>query len=130
MTKTPSSASCLSNSEACDALTATAQAVLVRLASQHGWTPRSTPAFMAIRDYDTFRGPAPANLRFVLDKVNGLIYSKGEFTSAGENVLALARGGIFRAGQSGAELNALVDEFAANVDKAVATAFSVRMMCA
>jgi len=102
--------------------------VISRLVKQHGWfTDHLVPNWVG-KHYKTAVAPtARASLRLSHDKVNHQFWLNGEFTSAGENVLATAFACLPEAFDE-AEVHAAVDEYIADAEKRIAGAYSVRLL--
>lgn len=102
-------------------------AMIDRLVAQHGWyTDRIVKNWVG-KEYDSAVGLKRAQLWTTLDAEYNQIFLKGEFTSAGENVLATCLG-IIPGTATAEEVDAAVDAYIVNAEKAIAGSYAVRLL--
>ncbi|MCX4150003.1 MULTISPECIES: hypothetical protein [Paraburkholderia] len=80
------------------------------------------------KNFETFVGPARACIWLRFDhECDRWWLTNGDFTSAGENVLATSHA-IFPVGTPESEIQQVVAELVAEMERKIAGAFSVRML--
>lgn len=104
-----------------------ATAVINRLASLHGWyTDRILKNWVG-KEYDSAVGPKRAQLWLSFDAEYNQFFLKGEFTSAGDNVLATCLS-VVPGTATAAEVEAAVDAHIEQAEKAIAGSYAVRLL--
>lgn len=103
------------------------KAVIERLIEHHGWYGDRIMGNWAAKNYATFAGHTRASVWVTPDQEYEQVWLKGEFHSAGENVLAGCFGCIREPATSEA-VHAAVDAYIVQAEKAIEGAFSVRVL--
>lgn len=104
-----------------------ATAVIDRLAEEHGWyTDRILKNWVG-KEYDSAVGPKRAQLWLSFDAEYNQFFLKGEFTSAGENVLATCLS-VIPGTATAAQVEAAVDAHIVQAEKAIAGSYAVRLL--
>lgn len=103
------------------------QAIIAHLVAKHGWSQDRIKTNWVSKEYDSAVGLKRACLWATFDAVYNQVLMNGEFTSAGENVLAICFSCI-REDADTVTLEAAVDAFIAQVEKAIAGSYAVRLL--
>jgi hypothetical protein len=104
-----------------------ATAVIERLVALHGWYPDRIRTNWAGKEYDSAVGPKRAQLWMSFDAENNQFFLKGEFTSAGEDVLANCMT-VIRGTATVDEVEAAVDAHLVRAEKAITSSYAVRLL--
>ncbi|MCL4722644.1 MAG: hypothetical protein KJZ90_00015 [Rhodocyclaceae bacterium] len=102
------------------------KAMIASRLAQHGWQKdQIVDAFS--KSFETVVAPKRATIWLKFDRVlNCWWLANGDFTSAGENVLATSHA-IFPVGAPQNEIEQTIDTFVAEMERRIAGAYSVRL---
>jgi len=103
------------------------ETVIARLLTHHGWASDRLRKTVAYKDYESAVGLKRAVVWITYDAECKQFWMHGEFTSAGEDVLATCYSCISAAADQNTVSNA-VDSFVADAERRIAGSYAVRLL--
>lgn len=103
------------------------ETVIQHLATQHGWSTDRILNNWVCKYYDSAVGPKRAALWLTFDAECNQYWLRGEFTSAGQNVLATSYA-IIPSTAAENEIQSAVDAFIVEAEKEIEGSYAVRLL--